>query len=796
MLYHSCDLEQFDFDTTDEVEPLDRPLGQQRALEAIEFGVDIDRSGFNLFVLGASGLGKHELVQQILERRVSDEQSGYDWCYINNFDNPQKPKVLQLPAGMGRQLSKDMESLVEDLLMSMPSSFQSEEYNSLRQEIEDDLNNRQEQAFRKLSKDAEEQGIAIIHAPRGYTLGPMVDGKLIDPAEYEKLPKAEKERIEKLVADIQLELQAMVRNMPMLQREHHQRVKALNQEITQHTVEQMIAWIEKNYQSYPEIMDYLAAVKQNAIENAGAFLPSNHGPENEYAASRVKEFHEYSVNVIVDNQDNRSAAIVFEDNPTYQNLVGRIEYVSQMGTLMTDFTLIKSGALHRANGGYLIIDVRKLLSHGFAWEGLKRVLKAGEIKIQSLEQVLSLASNVSLEPESVTFNAKVILTGDPVLYYLLKAYDDEFSQLFKVTADFSRSTDRNLENLQLYARLIAAIQKRNNARALDKASVGRVIEQASRDAEDGEKLSLHIENLRDLLSEADYWAGKESSHVIRLQDIEQGLEKRRFRQDKYHELFQQQIARGIKLIDTGGSKVAQINALSVLQIGDYRFGQPSRITATARLGRGGVIDIERETKLGGDIHSKGVLILSAYLANRYAPNRPLPLSASLTFEQSYGQVDGDSATAAELCVLLSAIGDIPLKQSLAVTGSMNQLGEIQAIGGVNEKIEGFFEICKHRGLSGDQGVIIPETNRLHLMLNNEVRKAVDDGLFNIYPASQIEDVMEILTGLPRGKRDASGRFSKRSFNHRVQERIEEFQQIQKQFARPDQADNAIEGRQD
>lgn len=786
-LYHRCDLTQLEFETTDDIEPLDQPLGQQRALEAIEFGVDIDKAGFNLFVLGVSGLGKHELVQQILARRVRGEQPIFDWCYINNFDDPPKPKVLKLPAGMGRQLSKDMESLVEDLLMSLPSSFESEEYNSRRQEIEEELNSRQEQAFRKLSKDAEDQGIVVLHAPRGYTLGPMVDGKLIDPAEYEKLPRAEKERIEKLIADIQLELQAMVRDMPLLQREHHQRVKTLNQEITQHTVEQMIAWIEKNYQAYPEVMTYLAAVKQNAIENAGAFLPSNHGPETEYAASRVKEFHEYSVNVIVDNEDNKSAAIIFEDNPTYQNLIGRVEYVSQMGTLMTDFTLIKSGALHRANGGYLVIDVRKLLTHGFAWEGLKRVLKAGEIKIQSLEQVLSLASNVSLEPESVAFNAKVILTGDPILYYLLNAYDEEFGQLFKVAADFSQTTERNPENLQLYARLIAAIQEHNESRPLDKAGVGRVIEQASRDAEDGEKLSLHIENLRDMLSEADYWAGKADSDVIRLQDIDQSIEKRRFRQDKYHELYQQQITRGIKLIDTSGSKVSQINALSVLQVGDYRFGQPSRITATARLGRGGVVDIERESKLGGDIHSKGVLILSAYLANRYAPNRPLPLSASLTFEQSYGQVDGDSATAAELCVLLSALGEIPLNQSLAVTGSMNQLGEVQAIGGVNEKIEGFFGVCKHRGLSGEQGVIIPLTNRVHLMLNDEVRKAVEDGLFNIYVASQVEDVMEILSGLPRGKLDTHGKFSRRSFNYKIQSRVEEFQRLQKQLARPDQA---------
>ncbi len=784
-LYHRCDLSQFKFQTTEELEPLDQPLGQQRALEAIEFAVDIQQQGFNLFVLGSSGLGKHELVRQILDRRVSGEQPRYDWCYVNNFEKPQTPKVLKLPAGMGGQLRKDMESLVEDLLMSMPSSFQSEEYNNRRQEIEDDLNARQEQSFRKLTKDAERQGIAIMHAPRGYTLGPMVDGKLLDPEEYEKLPGEEKERIEKLIADIQLELQAVIRAMPLLQREHHQRVKALNREITQNTVEQLIAWIEKNYQEYPEVMTYLAAVKQSAIENAAAFLPSSEANEFEYAASRVHEFHEYSINVIVDNRDAHAAPVVFEDNPTYQNLIGRVEYLSKMGTLVTDFSMIKAGALHHANGGYLIIEARKLLSHGFAWEGLKRVLKAGEIKIQSLEQVLSLASNLSLEPESVTFNAKVILTGEPLLYYLLNEYDEEFRQLFKVAADFSSTTDRNPENLQLYVRLIAAIQKRNQQKPLDRESTARVIEKASRDAEDGEKLSLSIESLSDLLSEASYRAGKANREVICLQDINLAIEKRRFRQDKYCELLQQQILRGIKLIDTDGSRVGQVNALSVLQVGDFRFGQPSRISATARPGRSGIIDIERESKLGGDIHSKAVMILSAYLASRYAANGPLPLAATLVFEQSYGQIDGDSASVAELCVLLSALGDITLKQSIAVTGSMNQVGDVQAVGGVNEKIEGFFEICRVRGLNGEQGVIIPSTNQVHLMLGEEIRQAVADGQFSIYCADHVEDVMEILAELPRGRLNKDGCFSRRSFNLKVQRRIEEMQQLQKHFGQND-----------
>ena len=789
-LYQSCDLGQFNFRTTADLVPLDKPLGQDRALEAIEFGVDIEQQGFNLFVVGDSGLGKHELVRQILSRYAKPTDSRSDWCYVNNFANPQKPRILTLPTGLGKQLSRDMESLVEDLLTSLPSSFQSDEYRNRRQEIEQELQDRQEQAFSKLHREAEEKGIIVMRTPGGYTMGPMVDGRSLDQEEYLKLSKEEKQRIEKLIADLQLELQAIIQNLPLVQREHYQRVKALNQEITEHTVEQLIAWMENSYRDQLGIMEYLQEVKQDAIKNVDAFLPSEQFHETDNIASRVAQFHAYRINVIVDNNGTEGAPIVFEDNPTYQSLIGRVENVSQMGTLITDFTLIKPGALHCANGGYLILDAHKLLTHGFAWEGLKSALKSRKIKIQSLEQMLSLANTVSLEPESIPLDIKVILTGEPRLYYLLRAYDQEFSQLFKVSADFARTTRRDPGNVQDYARLVAAVQQGCGSRPLDKASVGRIIEQASRNAGDSEKLSLHLEDMRDLLCEADYWAGKTRRKIIRVGDVERAIEKQDYRQDRYRELMQEQILRGIKLIDTRGSKVAQVNALSVLQTGGYQFGQASRITATARLGRSGVVDIEREAKLGGEIHSKGVMILSSYLANRYAANQSLPLAASLAFEQSYGAIDGDSASAAELCALLSALGNIPLKQSLAVTGSMNQLGEMQAIGGVNEKIEGFFEVCAARGLDGKQGVIIPATNQVHLMLHKDVRDAVKKGKFNLYPARQVEDVMQLLSGMEPGCADAKGNYPPRSFNYRVQQRIEKLQRLQQRHSGGDGDDGS------
>jgi len=782
-LYRGCDTAGFDFDNTAELEPLDRPLGQDRALEAIEFGVDIEQRGFNLFLLGAPGLGKHDLVQQVLARHAKQEEARADWCYVNNFEVPQKPRLLKLPTGMGRKLRADMESLVEDLLTSLPSSFESEEYRARRQEIEQEFQDRQEEAFRELDHEAEQEGIVIMRSPGGYTMGPVVDGRPLNPQEYAKLDDAEKARIEKTIAELQQKLQGIIREMPLVQRELHQKIKTLNEEITQHTVEQLIAWMENAYMEQPAVMEYLQAVKQNAITNAEVFLPSERMQPSDNVASRVAAFQEYSINVIVDNTDTEGAPIVFEDNPTYQNLTGRVEYVSQMGTLITNFTLIKPGALHRANGGYLILDADKLLRRPFAWEGLKTALKSQEIKIQSLEQMLSLVNTVSLEPESIPIDVKVVLTGEPLLYYLLQEYDHEFAQLFKVAADFSRITERNDDNVHLYARLVAAIQKKCAARPLQKAAVGRLIEEASRAADDTEKLSLHIDDMRDLLNEADYWAGKQGRREIEPADVEHAIEKRDYRRGRYRELMQEQVLRGIRLIDTEGTRVGQVNALSVLQVGGYRFGQASRITATARLGRSGVVDIERESKLGGDIHSKGVMILSACLANRYAADQPLPLAASLAFEQSYGKVDGDSASAAELCALLSALGGIALKQSLSVTGSINQLGEIQAIGGVNEKIEGFFEICQDRGLSGEQGVIIPAANRVHLMLHADVRAAVQNGQFHIYAVERVAEVMQLLSGMPAGEADADGRYPGDSYDFLVQQRIERLQSQQRKFAR-------------
>ncbi|GAB3113809.1 AAA family ATPase [Aestuariicella hydrocarbonica] len=783
-LYRRCDPQALSFTSTAELEPLTTPLGQARALEAMEFGVEINREGFNLFVLGTPGLGKLQLVKQILAKQGQSRTPLHDWCYVYNFDDPQRPRLLQLPVSMGQTLCSDMKQLVEDLLTAIPAAFQSDEYQRRREEITAKFQQHLEETLHDLGEEARQNRIAMMRTPTGYTLAPMVDDKVISAEEFEQLPKDEQKKIEGNIEAIQKKLQANIRAAPLARRDMSRAVKKLNQEITQFTVEQFIAGMEQQYQDQTNVMEYLSAVKKDAIENAEEFLPNGEPDELEdvdSAEGRALGFHRYRVNVIVDNTGKDRAPVIFEDNPSYQNLVGRIEHVSHMGTLVTDFTLIKAGALHRANGGYLILDASKTLTHMYAWEGLKRSLQSHQVNISSLEEVLSLVSSLSLEPEPMPVDVKVILTGEPMLYYLLKRYDNEFDQLFKVAADFAHRTDRSDENSLLYARLIAALQQRKQLRPLNRDAVARVIEAASRHADDSNKLSLHVDYIDDLLNEADYRASKADCEQITLEHIEQTLEKRNFRLDRMREAYHEQIIRGISMIETTGKVEAQVNGLTVMAVADQAFGSPSRITATARLGHGRVMDIEREVKLGGEIHSKGVMILSAYMANRFAQDKPLPLSATLVFEQSYGGVEGDSATAAELCTLLSAIAHIPLKQSLAVTGSMNQHGQIQAIGGVNEKIEGFYDICEARGLTGDQGVIIPASNQVHLMLRKDIREAVAAERFHIYTADHVDDVMSALADLPMGEANEQGDYPADSVNGKILARIDELQSLHARY---------------
>jgi len=777
-LYKPCDLTDFKFETTAELADLTELIGQERAREAIRFGVGIRRPGFNLFLLGPAGTGKFGAVREFLLQRAAGEPTPDDWCYVNGFKNSKVPLALRVPPGRGIQLREDMDRLLEHLRSAITSAFESDTYAARKRVIEQKVKERQQKALEELQKEAEKKGIGLVQTPTGLVLAPVRDGEILGPEELEKIPESEHKEIKAAIAELQEKLQALLRQVPKCEHEGREKIRELNREVAAFAVGHLIDELRTKYLDLPEVEAFLGDVQHDITENVDEFLAP---PESPLAAligaapsSAPKGsalLRRYQVNVLVDRSGKQGAPVVLENHPTYQNLIGQVEYMSQLGALSTDFTLIRPGALHRANGGYLLLDAYKLLMQPYAWEGLKRALQTAQIRIESLGQILSLVSTVSLEPQPIALDVKVVLVGERFVYYLLCALDSEFSELFKVAADFEEQTERNAGTDLLFARLIGTVARKENLLPFDKGAVGRVIEQCSRMAGDSQKVLTRRRALADLLREADYLARQASRSVVIAPDVQRAIDAQIHRADRIRERLQEETLKGTILIDTQGERTGQVNGISVIDLGQFAFGHPSRITARVRLGKGEVIDIEREVELSGPIHSKGVLILSAFLAARYATDHPLSLSASLVFEQSYGAVEGDSASSAELYALLSALAELPIRQSLAVTGSVNQLGQVQAIGGVNEKIEGFFDLCKARGLTGAQGVIIPASNVRHLMLRQDVVDAVRHRQFNIYAVETVDQGMELLTGVPAGEREPDGKFSEGSINARVEARL-------------------------
>ena len=739
-VYHGCPEDKLDFQTTEDLQDLERPYGQDRVLRALEFGAGIQADGFNLFVLGPSGAGKHELVERFLCLHSASQPVPPDWCHVYNFQFSERPRAIRLPAGEGRQFKKHMNGLAEELRTAIPAAFESEEYQARLQELQEEMAKRQHQGLFDIQEEASRNNIAMITTPAGFTFAPMRKGEVIDPEEYKNFSDEEKALVESKVEELQKKLQQTIQQIPRMRKEVRERVHALNEEMVQLTLGGPIGELREKWSHLQDIVEYLDAVREDVVEHAEAFQDTDNGPPAGLLAR-------YKVNLLVDNAETAGAPVIYEDLPNHQHLAGQIEHRARQGNLYTDFTLIRGGSMHRASGGYLIIDARRVLTQPMAWESLKRILSSGEVRIESLERLYGLVSTVSLQPEPIPVSVKVVLLGDRMLYYLLSHYDPDFLDLFKVEADFEDDLDRNEECYELYARMIATMARGLKMRPLERSAVARLIEHASRLAADQRKLTAHDRVLREILSEADH--------------------------------CREQISRGVVMIATTGEEVAQVNGLSVLRLGASMFGQPTRITATARPGKGQVVDIEREAKLGGPIHSKAVMILSRFLASRYAGDGELSLSASLAFEQSYGGVEGDSASVAETCVLLSAISRVPIKQAFAVTGSMNQHGEVQAVGGVNEKIEGFFDVCKEAGDVRGQGVLLPASNVEHLMLRADVRQAIAEDRFRIYPISSINEAIELLTGLEPGEPDSNGEFPENSFNHRVAERLEKFAEASK-----------------
>jgi lon-related putative ATP-dependent protease len=790
LLCRHCAAEGFDFASTAELEDVDLVLGQDRAIEAIKFAVAMQRDGYNLYALGVPGLGMRTIVTDLLEARAAGQPVPSDWCYVNNFDEPQKPDAMALPPGRGRELHDHMDRLIEELRSAIPGAFESEDYRTRRELIEEELKEEQERLVGAVAEEATKREIALVRTPLGFSFAPTSEGKVVSPEAFRQLEKEQQQRVAKDIETLQKQLEEAMHKVPDLVKKTREKLRRLNNETANFAVGYLIEEVRRHYTDLPEVLDYLDAVKDDVIEHVDDFI----GPKEQPAqmppflsgALRLSDpFRRYRVNLIVDHKANGRAPVVYEDEPTYHNLIGRIEHQSELGALVTDFDLIKPGAFHRANGGYLVLDARRLLLQPYAWEALKRVLSSGQIKIEPLGHAIGLLSTAGLEPEPIPVKVKVLMVGEPLIYYLLYAYDPDFGELFKVAADFGDRMDRTSEMNRAFARQIAALVRRNQLRAFDRGAVARVVEEAARMAEDAEKLTTQVDRIADLLRESDHFAAEAGRETVSSGDVERAVRAKIRRHDRLRERIQEEIERGTILIDSAGAVVGQANGLSVIGLGGYSFGRPSRITARVRLGRGEVVDIEREVELGGPIHSKGVMILAAYLGARYAGEHPLSLSASIVFEQSYGGVEGDSASSAELYALLSALAEVPIRQSLAVTGSVNQRGQVQAIGGVNQKIEGFFDLCAARGLDGAQGVLIPAANVKHLMLRRRVVAAVEAGRFHVYPVETIDQGISLLTGLPAGEPDPDGRFAEGTVNRRVDDRLAALAEARRKFGVPE-----------
>jgi lon-related putative ATP-dependent protease len=746
----------------------------------LNFALRMRGKGYNVYALGASGTGRHSMVEDLLNRKAEGEPTPPDWCYVNNFDDPQQPRHLQLPAGRGAGLALAMKRLVQELRAALPAAFERDEYRARREAIEQQFRQRSEQVFGTLQHRAGEKNIALLRTPTGLALAPMRDGKAMPPETFNELPQAERERIEHEIEAIQAELEATMRDVPLWERAHRDAMQALNHETTGFAIAHLIEELRADYSDLSEVMHYLDVVERNIKENVDDFLPPAAPepgiPTPGLAIRDIEDakFRRYQVNVIVDNSGQHGAPVIYEDNPTHQTLVGRAEHLARFGALVTDFNLLTAGALHRANGGYLVLDAQKLVTGNFGWASLKRALDSGQIRIETLEQLLSMASTVSLAPQPIPLSVKVVLVGPPALYYLLSTQDEEFGDLFKIAADFEDRVERTPETTLLYARLICAMTRREELRAFDRDAVARVIEHSARLTGNADKLTTSVRAFIDILREADQFATDTGKDMVGETEVQAAIDAQFHRGDRIYRRLQEEIGRKTIRVETDGEQIGQLNGLSVISLGTLAFGTPTRITARVRLGRGEVVDIEREVELGGPLHSKGVLILSGFLGGRFGGSRPLSLNASLVFEQSYGGVDGDSASAAELFALLSALADAPIKQSFAITGSVDQRGQIQAIGGVNEKIEGFFDTCRMTGFTGRQGVIIPASNVKHLMLRHDIVAAAREGKFAVYPIDTVDQGLELLTGVPAGVPDGDGNYPAGTLNHRVAARLDAF----------------------
>lgn len=782
--YAACDATAFDFETTEKLPPPKGFIGQKRAVSAIRFGLSIASQGYNLFLTGPPGTGKTSLIRALLEDLAASKPVPGDICLVNNFRDPDRPRALHLVAGQGRQLKRDMDAFIARLRDEIPRVLQSKDYEDQQAEIVRRYQESSTALLTQLEQRASREGLEFRITPTGIVTRPLVNGKPLSPEEYEALPESLRESLRRRLQEFTEEISRLLDQVRALERQAREKADELERLTVQFVVVGLADELKRRYSDYPDVLAYLDEVQQSVLENREAFKRK---PETEPASAlRLDEsspFTPYQVNVLVDNSDTRGAPVVFEPHPSYTNMFGTIEREARFGALVTDFTKIKAGSILRANGGFLVVEVADVLKYPFVWDALKRVAESGELRIEDLSTHYGLVSTTGLRPEPIAVTVKIVLIGSPLMHHLLYSFDDDFRKLFKVKADFDTQMDRTPENLRQYAYFIKSCCDREGLAHFDRDAVAAIIEYSSRLAGDQTKLSTQFGDVSDILREASFWARQAGNSYVTRADVERAIEERIFRSNRLEERIQEMIARGDILVDVTGSVPGQINGLAVVSLGDYSFGRPSRITCETFMGREGVINIERRSRLSGNIHDKGVLILSGFLGARYAQDKPLSLAASLCFEQSYEMVEGDSASAAELIALLSSLARVPLKQNIAITGSVNQKGQIQPIGGVNEKVEGFYYVCKAKGLTGDQGVIIPRQNVKNLMLRPDVVTAIREEQFHIYPVTTVDEALEILTGREAGEKDARGQFPEGTVNYQVSERLRELARQVKEFAR-------------
>ncbi|MDI6748746.1 MAG: AAA family ATPase [Rhodocyclaceae bacterium] len=782
-LSRRCDPAQLGFATTADAPAASSGITQERALAALQFAIETRAPGFNVFLLGEPGCGRHRLVARLLAEQAPRQAVPPDLCYVYNFADSNRPRLLILPSGRGARLKADMQHFVAELAKAIAAAFESDTFRGQAEALQEEYKEREDQALRQLGQTASENGIALLRTPQGFMFAPLKGEETMGPEDFEALPDAEKERLNKLIEAYGDQLRELLHQFPRWRRELQARLLALSRETMTLAVGHLIEELKAHYADLANVVAFLDEVMRDVVDSAEELRETKgeaEGPASAIAGNLP--LSRYQVNLFIDHGATQGAPVIFEDQPSFQNLIGRVDHIAHMGTLITHFTMIRAGALARANGGYLVLDVEKVLGQPYAWEGLKRALRARELRIESLGQIFGLLSTLTIEPEPIPLDLKVILIGERHLYYLLKEYDPEFEQLFKVAADFDDAVPRDAPTIARYAGFIADEVRAKALRPFDAAAVARVIDHAARLADDAARLTTATRLIADLLVEADYHAARAQHTVVGAADVEAALAARRTRSERLQRLGIDEIHRGVRLIDLAGSQVGQINGLVVFDLGGERFGQPVRISATIRLGEGEVIDIEREAELGGPIHSKGVMILASFLAARYARLQPFSLTASLVFEQSYGPVEGDSASLAELAALLSALANAPIRQAIAVTGSVNQFGQVQAIGGVNEKVEGFFDTCQAVGLTGEQGVIIPQANLAHLMLRPDVVEACAAGRFHLWAVSTVDQAIELLTGVPAGLPDEQGNIPPDTINYLVAVQLAEMATLRQAFA--------------